>query len=444
MKLKIGAGTTSRKIKIFVQDSSSTVGAGLTGLAFNTAGLTWYYIKDGDNATTAVSIVTATLGTFTSSGFIVVDATNMPGVYEIGIPNAALASADCVNMYLKGATNMVPVLIEIELDSVNYQSATAFITGVNSLAPPTNWNLESIDASGRVDIGKILGTASQGVAGYTAPDWSHVNAPTTTVNLSGTTISTAQVIATVTNQLTAAQIATGIWTDVTGSDFTTLSSPGKILVAQLGGAFTTTSSSVYSTASLANAPTGGTAPTVAQIATAVWQDTTAGDFTTASSIGKALFVNAVPGAAGGHFIAGTNAATTVTTSFTTTFTGNLTGSVGSISGVTFPTNFSAMSIDTGGHVKLQGTIQKNTALNGFPFYMALSSDDKSPATGKTITATRSLDGGAFGACANAATEIANGWYAINLATTDVNGNTVALSFTATSCDATLIMLTTQP
>lgn len=42
--------------------------------------------------------------------------------------------------------------------------------------------------------------------------------------------------------------------------------------------------------------------------------------------------SATAGAAGGLFIAGTNAATTVTTSFTTTFTGNLTGSVGSVTG----------------------------------------------------------------------------------------------------------------
>jgi hypothetical protein len=40
----------------------------------------------------------------------------------------------------------------------------------------------------------------------------------------------------------------------------------------------------------------------------------------------------IAGAAGGVFIAGTNAATAVTTSFTTTFTGNLTGSVGSVTG----------------------------------------------------------------------------------------------------------------
>ena len=41
---------------------------------------------------------------------------------------------------------------------------------------------------------------------------------------------------------------------------------------------------------------------------------------------------ATPGAAGGVFIAGTNAATTITTGLTTTFTGNLTGSVGSVTG----------------------------------------------------------------------------------------------------------------
>lgn len=65
---------------------------------------------------------------------------------------------------------------------------------------------------------------------------------------------------------TTAQIATAIFTDTTASDFTTAGSPGKILVTQLGGAFTTTSSSVFTVGALANAPSGGgSAPTVAQI-----------------------------------------------------------------------------------------------------------------------------------------------------------------------------------
>ena len=49
-----------------------------------------------------------------------------------------------------------------------------------------------------------------------------------------------------------------------------------------------------------------------------------------------LFAGAIPavtaGAAGGLFIAGTNAATTITTALTTTFTGNLTGTVSTVTG----------------------------------------------------------------------------------------------------------------
>ena len=59
--------------------------------------------------------------------------------------------------------------------------------------------------------------------------------------------------------------------------------------------------------------------------------------------------DAVAGAAGGVFIAGTNAATVVTTSFTTTFTGNLSGSVGDllkISGSAAAANNAEIVFDT--------------------------------------------------------------------------------------------------
>jgi len=84
--------------------------------------------------------------------------------------------------------------------------------------------------------------------------------------------------------------------------------------------------------------------TAAATADAVWdEDATAHQ--TAGTFGKALgdplartnslmqsIPDAVAGAAGGLFIAGTNAATTITTALTTTFTGNLTGSVASVTG----------------------------------------------------------------------------------------------------------------
>jgi hypothetical protein len=56
-------------------------------------------------------------------------------------------------------------------------------------------------------------------------------------------------------------------------------------------------------------------------------------FNVAAPTGTLLSIpDAVAGATGGLFIAGTNAATTVTTALTTTFTGNLTGSVASVTG----------------------------------------------------------------------------------------------------------------
>jgi hypothetical protein len=56
-----------------------------------------------------------------------------------------------------------------------------------------------------------------------------------------------------------------------------------------------------------------------------------------------------------------------------------------------------------------------------PLKAYLSSDHVSPATGKTIAVVLSKNGGAFGnpsAGATNATEIANGWYAVDLSTTD--------------------------
>src|SRR3972149_11739279 len=62
-------------------------------------------------------------------------------------------------------------------------------------------------------------------------------------------------------------------------------------------------------------------------------------------------------------------------------------------------------------------IKKNTALANFMFLMVDSTDHLTPKTGLTITSTRSIDGAAFAACANAAAEVASGMYKISLAAT---------------------------
>ena len=88
-------------------------------------------------------------------------------------------------------------------------------------------------------------------------------------------------------------------------------------------------------------------------------------------------------------------------------------------------------------------ILKNTALSNFMFLMVDSTDHVTSKTGLTITATRSIDGAAFAACANSATEVSAGMYKINLAATDLNGDVITLRFTGTAADDRFITIVTQ-
>jgi hypothetical protein len=91
------------------------------------------------------------------------------------------------------------------------------------------------------------------------------------------------------------------------------------------------------------------------------------------------------------------------------------------------------------------TIRKNTALTNFAFKMVSSANHYQGKTGLTsFTAQRSIDGGAFGALTNAVTEIGNGMYKIDLAAADLNGDVVALRFTASGADERNLTILTQP
>jgi hypothetical protein len=174
-------GSTSQRRYIFIGDSSSTTGAGLANLVHNSSGLVAYYIAGDLNNEVQITLVTATLGTYTSGGFIAVDNTNMPGWYEIGIPDAALDAGDQVAIQLRGAANMVPVNLYIDLDAVDYQT-DAF----GALKPTT--------------AGRTLDVSAGGEAGI---DLANIGSPTTTVNLSGLTIKTATDIETDTQDIQA-------------------------------------------------------------------------------------------------------------------------------------------------------------------------------------------------------------------------------------------------
>ncbi|MDE2105765.1 MAG: hypothetical protein KGL39_51550, partial [Patescibacteria group bacterium] len=125
-KLSIKANATSETIELFIQDSSKTTGAGLTGLAYNTVGLTCYY-SFPRGASTAVTLATLASPTaaWASGGFVEIDSTNKPGHYRFDIPNALLASGNgrYVTLAFRGAANMAHVPVEIEITGWDNQDA---------------------------------------------------------------------------------------------------------------------------------------------------------------------------------------------------------------------------------------------------------------------------------------------------------------------------------
>ena len=149
-KRKIKAGTTSLSLGVIVYDNTSTTGAGLSGITHSSSGLVFEYRREGQSSWTSVTPVSKTLGTYTSGG-IVADGSRA-GRYEVDIPDAVLAAgAKTAYVCLRGATNMHPVDIEIELDAVDYQDAVRFgMSALPNASAGANGGLPIGDNSGRV------------------------------------------------------------------------------------------------------------------------------------------------------------------------------------------------------------------------------------------------------------------------------------------------------
>lgn len=136
-------GSTSQTIDLFIQDSSSTTGGGLTGLAYNTSGLTAYYRKGATGTATAVTLATQTVGgAWSSGGFVEIDATNKPGEYRFDIPDALLDTEGLATITFRGAANMVACRVRIDCRSVRSDVrkllGTAWLTPAVAGTPDVN------------------------------------------------------------------------------------------------------------------------------------------------------------------------------------------------------------------------------------------------------------------------------------------------------------------
>ena len=144
-KLTLKKGLTDVTVYLFVQDSSKTTGEGLTGLAYNTANLVASYVRPlGSRTAITLATLAAVTSAHTDGGFIEIDATNMPGVYRLDLPDAVCATGvPSAVVMLKGASNMTPVLLEIQLTDFDLNSTSNTVGTVTNLTNlpsiPNNW-----------------------------------------------------------------------------------------------------------------------------------------------------------------------------------------------------------------------------------------------------------------------------------------------------------------
>jgi hypothetical protein len=194
-KLSIQVGSTSKTINVYIR--STITGEGLTGLVYNSAGLSAFYTLPL-SAPVAITLATQTVtGAWSSGGFVEIDSVKSPGLYRLDLPNAALASGTFVDISLLGANNMINYIDEIELTGWN--ATTGAVSSV----------------TGNVG-GNVVGSVGSVTARVTANVDEIAGSTTAATNLS-TSAQTMQSGAAVTGTLTSSVFTTNLASTVTGA-----------------------------------------------------------------------------------------------------------------------------------------------------------------------------------------------------------------------------------
>lgn len=455
MKLDETVGATSRIWQIFIRDSSSTTGAGLTGLTSGSSGLTAYYHKNTDTTATAISLTTMTVGTFTSSGFAEIDSANMPGWYQLCPPNAALSTGQSTSLHLKGATNMAPLPIEVQLVAYNpYDAVRLGLTALPNANAEASGGLYTRgvgagqinqNANGQVDTNPVSwkgGTIpSPNVTGVPLVDDKYLlgtiySTPATAgiqdINVKNMNNVAATSIATINaNQGTTQPV------NFTGTAGSALVKSDMVDVA--GAAVSTSTAQIgVNAVNIGGSASAGAAGYVGLDWGHITAPTTAVDLsgTTISGLDNASSVNVTKWA-------GTTVAVPATAGIPEVNIKNINNQAATAAaGVTFPALIASTTNITAGTISITDNLKKNQALAGFTFGMT---DDvtHAPLSGLTVLAEQ-WNGVAWVTMTNPVVDIGNGEYSIDFAAADTNYNVMTLRFTATGADIRQITLITQP
>ena len=394
--INFGAVPASSTLPVFFDSY-----AGATGASITITGL----------AVTDIEIYKGTSMTQRSSdaGYVLLDTDGIDIDGITGIHGFSIDTGDNTDagFYAAGSFYSVVVsAITVDSQTVNFLAATFRIVAA-----------ESISGTPKADVAAWLGTAAATptVAGVPEVDTTHWNgtAVTTPPAVNATQISgdsvaadnaeaffdgtgyagTGNVIPTVTT-LTNLPAITANWLTAAGIAAGALDGKGNWNIGKTGYSLTATTGLGNQTADI----TGSLSGSVGSVTGAVGSVTGA--------------VGSVTGAVG---------------SVTGNVGGNVVGSVASVTAA----------------VAITSNIKINQALAGFEFLMTDSTNHE-PATGLTVTVTRSINGGAFAAgTLSAVSEIGNGIYSVDFGAGDLNGKVITLQATAAASDTTFERIVTQ-
>jgi hypothetical protein len=187
-KLTRKRGSTANIAVVFLQDSSSTTGAGKTGLTNASAGLTVSVRRELSSATTNYTSGGGTIDSITTLGawaaptaghcrFKEISSSNQPGMYELQFEDALVNAGDA-SRYLTGmitATGIAPCPFEIELTASDLQGNVA--SDVQTIKTQTVTCTASVTMNANVGTTQPVNFAGTGASALVKADLSASTAP---------------------------------------------------------------------------------------------------------------------------------------------------------------------------------------------------------------------------------------------------------------------------
>ena len=447
----VTAGSTNVSVYYYiVQDASATSpGEPVTGLLFSdieTGGSASYVRQGAARVDLTLITLASASAAHADGGFILVDDTNMPGLYRCDYPDAAFATGvdqTFCQIVVASANNAVAAPILIDITDVDLRdSVRAGLTALPNAAADAAGGLPISDAGG-LDLDDIplnaeLNARTLVAANYfdpaadTVANVTTVATTTTNTDMRGTD---SAALATVCTETRLAELDAGNLPADNAAISAQISALNDVAATDIvsAGAITTLAGAVGNVdlvdTCTTNTDQRGTdsallAASINLTAGAVDNVTLVATTTTNTDMRGTDGANTVvPDAAG---VAPT--ATEITADMDTN-----------------STQLAAIVLDTGTSLPAlidDLAIKKNTTFSNFEFLMVLTSDGRTPATGLTVTGQRSIDGAAFTAVTGTIAEVSNGIYQFDAVAADTNGDVITWRFISGTADDTFVTFKT--